>query len=185
MCEEIDQFCDMFEELGDSVQKDIAFFAAIAIGFEPQSTGKPFVDDVPMNELFGFPTIADLKSQMLRLVHESDVKTDFLIPGLFRYLTEMYDRRSDPDETSDNIDSNLRLLEEIKGDLAKPPEMRRHQGREAELRDFIPKLESLIANSRASRERAAETLAWLQDQEQLRFPRQYWQAIRLKHANSD
>ena len=86
-----------------------------------------------------FPARHDLKKKLIELVEKHHVREEFLIPGLYFYLTEHF--RSDAEGTNESINWHLNRIRQFEEELAKPREERENRLADVDIQGFIKHLQ--------------------------------------------
>jgi hypothetical protein len=180
MIEPVDRFCDMLREFDQDDALELISFCCITLGREAKRTSRAYSEDVPLGQLFQDYTIDDLREHITMLVEQVGVRPEFLIPGLFHFLTEHYSKVSDSGATADSIDFHLERLAELEEDLERPPDRRRNQLSDEQLRSLIGRVKDIMSGKPGQRKNAEQLTDRLGAEWAERFSDDYWRDFAMR-----
>ena len=174
----IDVFCGLIESLPDKFTQTAMIWVGMAIGVAPEPTGLPETRDRLVKQMHWDMEIRQLRERMAHLVDEVGVDEQFVVEGAFAFLQSYFVQFASPEVLEENQVSHARFLETLHEQLKLPIADRRDQGSDAELHDFIEKIEKTIANGEDTRQEHEEVLDLLRASKNQLLSEEFWRSFR-------
>jgi hypothetical protein len=170
MSDPVELLCDVISKVDGEIREEVIWFACMAVGHKPRTTGVAPGPKVPIGQLFERPTLSDLRDRLRALIDDVDLLPELLIPGVLQYLSHFYETLGAPENASRVIDSNLDMLKKLNEEMKRPVSARFKQIDDESLRNMISTIERVLGNLSERRAAAQSVAEILNDAWSTQFP---------------
>lgn len=179
----IDRLCQILTSFDNrDIAQQLMIWAGMAINVYPESTGLEPIRDRQVQHLHWDMEIDRVRNRLVHLVEKSDVDEQCIVQGVVGFIESFLEQFASHDEAETKRMSNSSLIDSLQEELKLPVSERRHRGSDAEILDFIPKLETIIAEAEEFRAKHEQVLSEFENERQRLLPAEYWRAFRASRV---